>query len=119
MMIALNLINKNISELHSIPSNTFSLDRDSLKVASHKLKRINDKLDKLPSSENSNFTTVVNHRYYSYFCLFLFKIFALYIGYKLIMKCKNRLFNNFCSSRHERSTITNCITFKLCKKKNV
>lgn len=97
------------------------MDRDSLKVASHKLERLYDKLDNMRSSENSNFSAVVNHRYFSYFCLFLVKILVLYIGYKLIMKCKNRVFSNIFSSRHnhERSTITNCITFNLCEKKNV
>lgn len=108
----------NFSELNLIPTNTFSLDRDSLKLANHKLDKINYKLDNLQSSENSNFSNVVNHKYFTYFCILLFKLFAMFIGYKLVMKCKNRLLN---PSRHghERSTITNCITFNLCKKKNI
>lgn len=105
--------NFNTTELFFAPHSSINLDIESLDVASHKLSQINEDINKF---ETKNHLPIYQNTYVVYIILTIVKILPFYIAYKFV----NFLINRYCKNRkhsHESSCITNCITFKMCKRK--
>lgn len=105
-----NTNNVDFSKLRLSPSHLFTLDRENLNFASHKLDQLSETVDKL-NEEVSSPVKIFQSSYFAYVLIICSKIAAIYFLYKLYKYCrKNRRHS------HENNCISNCITFNYCKK---
>lgn len=104
---------RNLSQFHLTPLKSNDLNIEELKLASHKLNKINEMAEQL-SNDNSLINKLYNNSYFSYIICTIIKALFLYLLYKLYKRLrKSRCFSqNPCCS-----TITNCLTFNICKTK--
>ena len=112
--------NKNITNINFVPIKIHEkLDLESLDLASHKIDKINDMIDKMENQ--SIFDKVIHNTYFAYILLSILKMIFIYIIYKFARYLWKRHF--FCN-RNDRilaledtksccARITNCITLKV------
>lgn len=116
-LIKSNLCNKTIYDERStqpdfkVGDNVYLLNEVS--KPGQKLSQINEDINKF---ETKNHVPIYQNSYVVYILLKIVKIFLFYIAYKFIIFFKNKYCKNH-NHTHESSSITNCITFNMCKKK--
>lgn len=109
-----NISNEN---LHLIPLQPITLDSNGLNLASHKLNEINKNINNL--YESTLFEKITNNNYVIYFICTIFKIFLVYLGYKLFRFCRSKYCRSNLTRHPHKSdccqTINNCLTFNFSK----
>lgn len=109
----LNKIKNKSIKIEFIPGQAINLDKESLKVSSHKLENLEILADKI-TNDHSNFSDhIINNNYFVFFFCSVLKIFLIYCLYKLYKYCIKRNVteeNSTCCTK-----ITNCLTFNVTK----
>ncbi|XP_072375875.1 uncharacterized protein [Diabrotica undecimpunctata] len=99
----------NLTTLYVSPSHIFTLDRENLNIASHKLEVLKNTINEVEQEANSPIQ-ILHNSYFLYFLLTLIKIFGIYLLYRLYRYCKKHHKHS-----HDTGCISNCITFNYCK----